>query len=95
MALTAAQRVFATKQQPTWHNARKEPGGRGNVGKSSLEATMTNVEEEITAVKGAIEETKILIKKSMSNQAEMYRLTVEIRKLHTKLAELEKRKPRF
>ena len=56
---------------------------------------MINVEEEITAVKGAIEETKVLIKKSMSNQAEMYGLTVEIRKLHTKLAELEKRKPRF
>lgn len=55
---------------------------------------MTNVKEEITAVRGAIEETKLLIKKSMSNQAEMYRLTVEIRKLHSKLAELEKRKPR-
>lgn len=55
---------------------------------------MTSADEEITAVKSAIEETKILIKKSMSNQAEMYRLTVEIRKLHSKLAELEKRKPR-
>jgi hypothetical protein len=57
---------------------------------------MTNVEEKISAVKDAIEETKILIKKrkSMSNQAEMYRLTVEIRKLHTNLAELDKRKPR-
>lgn len=55
---------------------------------------MTNVEKEITAVKGAIEETKLLIKKSMSNHAEMYRLTIEIRSLHTSLAELEKRKPR-
>ena len=55
---------------------------------------MTNVEEKFSAVKDAIEETKILIKKSMSNQAVMYRLTVEIRKLHTNLAELEKRKLR-
>lgn len=37
-----------------------------------------------TTVKAAIEETKLLIKQSISDQAEMYRLTIAIRSLHTR-----------